>query len=168
MRHSTWLPFKTIWFEKLENSNNLGHVYFIQLHYLMKSFTDKVIVIQKPKEIPPLKKPISFEELKRMTIKHAKETKSEVFLSTSWFQVASNFLYQTSSYNPSFATAILVLYKYLHNRRKSLCAITGILPGFVDAEISAIQSAATCAENTGSVDNIPEVQWQRPVQDYRG
>ncbi|XP_063677926.1 TELO2-interacting protein 1 homolog [Bolinopsis microptera] len=41
---------------------------------------DKVIVIPKPKEIPPLKKPISFEELKRMTIKHAQETKSEVLL----------------------------------------------------------------------------------------
>ena len=35
-------------------------------------------MIAKPKEIPPLKKPISFEELKRMTLKHAKETKSEV------------------------------------------------------------------------------------------
>ena len=57
----------------------------------MKSFTDKVIVIQKPKEIPPLKKPISFEELKRMTIKHAKETKSEVFYALLDFKLPPTF-----------------------------------------------------------------------------
>lgn len=41
---------------------------------------DKVVTIKKPQEIPQLKKPISFEELKRITIKHAKESKSEILL----------------------------------------------------------------------------------------
>ena len=50
----------------------------MQVFQFISYIADKVIVIPKPKEIPPLKKPISFEELKRMTLKHAKETKSEV------------------------------------------------------------------------------------------
>ena len=41
-------------------------------------FPDKVLIIKKIPEVPPLKKPVSFDELKRMTLKHVKESKSEV------------------------------------------------------------------------------------------
>ena len=41
--------------------------------------SDKVLTIKKVPVVPPLKKPVSFDELKRMTLKHARESKSEVF-----------------------------------------------------------------------------------------